>query len=312
MGRINAASTLARLGDPEMEPFLEKAFREAEAGGQGAIAWSAIDVLANEYRSEFARRTCLKVGADLEHPFAVPALLVLSRVWLEDAEVRALLWKLVEAAKSPEVALNFLRRLKRVERARVADWVRSAIESGDLDRLAAAMRFAAAEPLPEAGPWLLRLARREDREPVRVQLYAALTTLRVDAVVPMMITDLNKAPSRDLRGAAASGLVSLGNAEGLEAVGGSLLGGDPIALELLVHFATQGGGAAVPDALVPALLDAVERLPGETERLSALYVLRCRGRLDDVKAGLVRAYEHEPSRRVARQIEKVLFELAHR
>jgi len=70
--------------------------------------------------------------------------------------------------------------------------------------------------------------------------------------------------------------------------------------------------AALQEGIVIQTLVSPVRVEGEEGRLTALYVLRCRGTLNGVRDSLIEAYRREPSRRVANELRAVLVELAHR
>ena len=140
-----------------------------------------------------------------------------------------------------------------------------------------------------------------------------LTRLRTPGTASMLLAELEGAADPGWRGVVASALLDTGSDAGLEELAERLSDGDEAVLDAVYRRALGRGAEGVPEVLVPAILGAVRRMPGEAGRVKAVLALRCRGRDDGpTREGLTEAYRREPSRRVATEIKTTLIELAHR
>ena len=162
-------------------------------------------------------------------------------------------------------------------------------------------------------PWIVELLRKTPDANTRARYNGVLVALQASGVRALLRTDLTDSADPGMRSRAAEMLLALEDEEGMRIIGDRLRAGDASLLGSIFLRATRLDEGALPDGLVPAMLDTLRSFPGEIGRLQALYTLRARGKLDDAtRTGLVLAYRTEPSRRVARQIGTVLTELAHR
>jgi hypothetical protein len=203
-----------------------------------------------------------------------------------------------------------LRAVLRHARDIALRWLQEELAASDQERLAAVLRFIRGERVTELVPDLLRRV-RELPPPERPPVYAALADLRVPGTEALLLAELVPSARPDLRSAAATTLLDLGGGE--RRLSELIAEGDGAVLHALLLRARMAGEEGVPRGLVPAVLEAVRRMPGEDGRRAALFVLRFRGRFeDDVRQGLLDAYVHEPSRRVAADIAEAIEELAYR
>ena len=131
--------------------------------------------------------------------------------------------------------------------------------------------------VPEAAPWIVTLLRRSSDSGARSRYYAALILLLSKDVGPLARADLKDAPTAQMQSAAAGILITIGDEEGMELIGGRLRDGDLLMLDVLFSRCSQMNEEGLPEALVPAVLGALRSLAGEEARRKALYCLRARG-----------------------------------
>ena len=240
------------------------------------------------------------------------ALSILTYSARDHEETLALLWDIFE---EDPVGLqkgdSVVRTLLSLDRPRVLAGIKAAMKSDDPARRDAALAFAERIRLPEARSWIRDLARRSGDPVWRGRLLNLLVLLRDTKSEPLLIAGLD-AESESTRTAMAARILDLGGAAGLDAVNERLVLMDTAVLEAVLQRAINAGGAAVPARLTPGLLELVASAPAEQTRLQALYVLRVRGVLDDVREDLIDAFRRERSDRVAKKINEVLVELAQR
>jgi hypothetical protein len=306
--RFNAMGVLHRLGRPGMREALERFFLENRDTNEPA-AWSALLFLVADDPAPFVREACLR---RIERPDSGAgfggAVRILASHWIDDIAPLLVEWIRKREHIDPYMVL---RHLLRHDRAAVVEWLRGELSAGpDTDR-ARALSFIAGEGVTELAPDLLAKAREVD-PPRRPPLYWALVQMRAPGTEALLLAELSASIPDGLRSAAAAELMNLGGAAAGARLGELLAEGDGAVLDALLVRARKSQGTRVPDALVPGVLKALRAIPGEEGRRAALLVLRFRGRLDDVREGLVDAYRHEPSRRVAREIGETIVELAHR
>jgi len=308
--RITAKATLLHLGEAKMEAALISEFERLRPENRNPwAAWEgALAMLAREKPLPYVKRVCLK---RLKTPDNKIGFLTAPRLlcywWLDDPAVRSKIWELIR--KRQVFAPNLLQHLARVDRAGVVAYLRAEIASGESDRIQTATRFALRHPIPEVGPALFDLVLKiaPDRRPF---LYKAMAKLHMRRAVPLLIAELEGAATPLLRDAAATELLNMH--AGTEVLAKALRRGDRAVLGALARRAQGAGRRGVPEALVGPVLRCLRDLPGESDRLTALWVLRLRGSLQGVRGPLLEAYREEPSRRVAREIRETLVELAHR
>ncbi|HEX5136772.1 MAG TPA: hypothetical protein VFY93_07370 [Planctomycetota bacterium] len=304
--RVHAMAVLHRLGRPGMREQIERFFRENREKDENA-AFGALLLLGADGPVPFVHDACKE---RIAHPDAgvgfTTAVRILSMHWMDENAPLFLEW--IRARKHIDPYL-VLPRLLRHDRAAVVDWLRGELRSGgDLLRTLA---FLSGEGVTELAPDVVDMVRDADPER-RTPLYRALVLLRAPGTEALLLAELNASIPDNLRSAAAAEILNLAGQEGIARLADLVGQGDAAALDAVLQRAWQSQGAGVPDGLLPGLLEAVRRIPGEDGRRAALLVLRFRGKLDGVRDGLVEAYRHEPSRRVAKEIEETIVELAHR
>jgi hypothetical protein len=306
--RIQAAGALLRLGDESFRARLWEEYRAAAGAEDDAVAWAALDVLSADDRPAEVRTICLeRLATGDGSPGYVAAARLLLRGWVHEDKVRERIWDEVEARRlDPLLALPPMATL---DRARAVKFLEGEIATGEMDRLQSAVRIAIGKGLAELGPTLLDLVRSVPDQQ-RPFLYASLVQLGARRVVPLLAAELDPSRPEFLHGVAATELLNLG--ERTDLLAEALERGDPAVLAALQRRVQGMGREGLPDALLPGLLKALREQPGEEGRLTALFVLRCRGTLQGVRDDLIAAYRREPSRRVAKEIRKVIEELAHR
>lgn len=303
--RLTATGVLFRLGRPGMREALERFFLEHRQGAE-IEAFSALLLLVADGPDPFVREKCRERVArpDRGAGFGV-AVQILAGVWPEDIAPRVFDWMRTRQHVDPYMVL---RQMLRHDRAAVVEWLRGEVRGGDLSR---ALPFIAQEGVTELAPDVLAKAREE--EPAkRTPVYDTLVRMRAPGTEALLLAELKASVPDQLRSAAAAEILNLGGDAGIAELGDLLAEGDAAVLDALLGRARKSVGARVPDALVPGVLAALRAMPGEDGRRAALMILRFRGRLDDVRQGLMEAYQHEPSRRVAGEIGEVIDELAHR
>lgn len=306
--RIQAAGALLRLGEASFEARLWDEYRAAVGENEDARAWAALDILSADDPKPEVRAICLKrLEAGDGSPGYVAAVRLLLRHWVDEDDVRARIWAEVEAGRlSPLLAVP---PMAMHDRERAVAFLAKEIASGNMGRLQAAVRIATGKRLAELGPRLLDLVRSVPDQQ-RPFLYASLVQLGTRRVIPLLVAEMDPNRPEFLHGVAATELLKLG--EGIDVLAGALERGDEAVLAALQRRVQAVGRPGIPDALLPGVLHALREQPSEDGRLTALFVLRCRGTLEGVRDGLTAAYRREPSRRVAKEIGKVIVELAHR
>lgn len=306
--QLNAMGVLYRLGRPGMEEAIERFFGEYKDTNEPA-AWSALLFLVADGPNEFVRLACLR---RVEHPDNLVgfggAVRILLTHWPDEIAPRVVEWISRREYIDPYLALPLLLRH---DRAAVVAWLKDEVKRAGLADLQRALGFISREGITELAPDLLDLVRRMDvsQRPV---VYKALVQLRAPAIEALLLAELDASIPAQFKAAAAVELLNLGGEAGLARMKELIAEGDGPALDALLRAARVGGGSAVPPVLVPAVLEALQTIPGEEGRRAALLILRFRGRLDDVREGLIDAYRREPSRRVAKEILETIEELAHR
>ncbi|MCK6459270.1 MAG: hypothetical protein L6Q95_05175 [Planctomycetes bacterium] len=306
--RFNAMGVLHRLGRHGMRDELIRFFEENRDADERA-AYSALLLLAADGPDPFVLEACLR---RVERPDAgagfAGAVRILAILWPDRIAPRLFEWMRARQHVDPYMVL---RQMLSHDRAAVVAWLRGEVRDGTEADLSRALPFIAREGVTELAPDLL--AKVREAEPAkRTQLYAALVEMRAPGVEALLLAELASSIPEELRSAAATEILNLGAEAGLARLGGLLAEGDPAVLDALLRRAWKSRGAGIPAALVPGVLAALRGIPGEDGRRAALLVLRFRGRLEDVREGLVDAYRHEPSRRVAKEIGETIEELAHR
>jgi hypothetical protein len=306
--RFNAMGVFHRLGRPGMGEALQRFFVENREANEPA-AFSALLLLVADGPVPFVREECLR---RIRHPdqgagFGA-AVMILARHWIEDIAPRLLEWLRAREHVDPYMALG---QLLRHDRAAVVEWLRGELRTAPDADLLRALSFVAGEGVTELAPDLLARAREVD-PPRRPPFYRALVQMRAPGAEALLLAELSAAIPGELRSAAATELLNLDAEEGIARLGGLVAAGDGAVLDALLLRALRSKGTRVPDGIVPGVLAALRAIPGEEGRRAALLVLRLRGRLDDVRDGLVDAYRHEPSRRVAKEIGGTIAELASR
>ncbi|MHC4941142.1 MAG: hypothetical protein ACYTHK_19575 [Planctomycetota bacterium] len=313
--RVYAAATLMRIGGiPGMPDQLLEEYRTATAAGEHDAAWTAIRALAAHGGGERVYPICYETARNGEVPLAREvANEMLRRYFYERPEVVALLnMQLDEWPAAKPLDLRLLLGLMRADRKAAAAFVKDLLENGSALRRNDALRFVRTKKaMPEAGPWVLELARKTADADLRLNCYQVLTVLQTQAALPLMRAELD-ATDDNVRVAAAQAVMAMEDGQGLRKIGDLIRAGDTAILDTLAFRAESQGAAGVPPQLVHDIALAVGLLPDEAGRLKALFILRCRGVLDDVRVPLIGAYRTEPSRRVAGQIETTLQELAYR
>jgi hypothetical protein len=313
--RLLADGVLLRLGDTAAGDRLVAAYRaHAEDDEPAALA---LDRLARAARHPFAYRSLFERYA--QEASRDPAsrslwfhtsLALLSLLWPDDPEVLAVLWKHLEANDSDAGFL--VPHLAPFDRDRVVAHLRRELTSGEPSRVHAAIQRAVSVPLPELGPAILALARRERAAPARTALFAALAHLRTEGALPLFADALDPSEDESVRAAAAGCLLDFGDREAARAVARALDRGDRAVLDTLVRRAAVQGAAVAPPDLVPPLLRLVRSGETEAVRRGALFVLRIQGDLEPVRDALLDAYRREPSGLVALEIAATLRDLAYR
>ncbi len=306
--QFNAMGVLHRLGRPGMRDELMRFFVEHRDTDERA-AYSALLLLVADGPDPFVLEACLR---RVERPDAAAgfagAVRILAILWPEEIAPRLFEWMRTRQHVDPYMVL---RQMLRHDRAAVVEWLRGELRGGREADLSRALPFIAREGVTELAPDLL--AKVREVEPAkRTQLYAALVEMRAPGVEALLLAELSASLPDELRSAAATEILNLGADAGLARLGDLLADGDRAVFDALLRRAWKSRGASVPAVLVPGVLAAVRGIPGEDGRRAALLVLRFRGRLDDVRDGLVEAYRHEPSRRVAKEVAETIGELAHR
>jgi len=305
--RFNAMAVGLRLGWPGMAEALETFFEENRE--DEPAAWSALLFLAADKPDAFVREAALaRVNARDEKVGFTTAVRLLMRWWPEDIVPRLLEWMRDGGPPDPYAAAP---ALLRYDRAAMVDWLREEVRGDDVNRLMRALVFVAGEAVTELGPAILERARELDA-PLRPPLYKTLASLGTKGTEALLMAELHPTTPEVLRGAAATELLNLGSERGAARLAELVEEGDGPVLDTVFRRARVGGAAAVPEVIVAALLRALRTVPGEDRRRLILLTLRFRGRFNDVREGLVEAYRREPSRRVAKDIERAIQELAHR
>jgi len=313
--RLRAAAALLRLGD---EPMAARLVDEhARAKGDDLVASTALELLARarqhpyahdrlleHYRDESARPPAERTG------WFHTSLAILAAHWPRDPEVVAALRRHLDARDTAERFL--VPQLAEIDRGDVVARLRAEIESGDPGRLRSAVDAATAASLPETGPSILAVARRERDDATRAYLFAALARFRTEGADGLFADALDPSRSDLLRAVAASCLLDFGSSEGRRLVAASLDSGDRAVLDAMVRRAVAQGVGAAPPETIPSLLRIVRRASSEAARRGALLVLRLQGDLAAVRDDLLDAYRREPSARVAEEIAATLRDLAHR
>lgn len=316
--RVTAISVLARLGTPRMlerlmsefESLLEIGRRrdDAEGGRAELSAWTALEFYVSERPDARAREICLaQMGEPPESPAYVLSIGMLGRGWPEDPEVRDALWTHLDRRPLPDMAT--LHRLLPFDRDRVVAFLRRRIESGEGPVRAEAVRAIGTLQLAEASPQILDLVRRSGEGGDRTFYYGALATLKAKEVLPLLIQELEHSGDPLARRAVAASLLDLGTPEALEAVARALRRLDTEVVESLWTRAATQGPAGLPEALLPAVLDALRLLPGESARQKVVLALRGRGMRRGVAPALEEAYRRDPSGVVALTIRDALTDL---
>jgi hypothetical protein len=316
MERIGAAAVLLRLGDESMAGRLLDEFDRAMADGESLVAWSALQLLLQDRAPVGARERCLRytgsAPASAEETFDFEAAMhLLAKGWSRDEGVRSRVYRYLRERE--ELDLVPLPDLVAADRPQALEFLREEILGNSPARRFAAVRFASAHPVREAGAWILEVLRRTRDVRERGPLFAGLTRLRTPGTASMLLAELEGAADPGWRGVVASALLETGSDTGLEELLERLSDRDEAVLDAVFQRALGRGAEGVPEALVPGILGAVRDMPGEAGRIKAVLALRCRGRDDaPTREGLTDAYRREPSRRVATEIKTTLIELAHR
>jgi hypothetical protein len=317
IGRINAASTLLRLGDRSMVDVLLRLHADAASEDAKDEAWSALLQLVDDSNDPRIRAIC--ESRVRRNPPAIKdftyrtALQILATHWIDDLWVRDMIRDYVKQTELSDLKpLLWLNRAPQ-EREFIVGLLRDAIHGDGTEERQQAIRFAtnSFNPVPEVMPDLLDVARRTPAKRGRTRFLNGLVRMRFHPVRPLLIADLaDELPV--LRRASTANLLELGGDEAVSAVAERLESGDLAVLAPIAARAKARGRKGIAPRLVPAILFALREGPSEQDRLQALFALRCRGTLDDVRDGLMDAYQREPSQRVADAIRDVLVELAYR
>ncbi len=272
------------------------------------LAWSALKLLAAERAVPFVREACLaRVRQPDSRVGFTTAVRLLAQWWPEEIPPRLAEWVRL-GVLDPYMVLP---ALLRVDRENTVRWLRDEVRANETARLLRALGFIAGENVTDLVPDLLALVRK--LEPgARPPVYQALVAMRAPGVEALLLAELAASIPDHLRDGAAVELLNLRGEEGHARLAELLADGDGAVLAAVLRSATKLGEAGVPPVLVPAVLEALRTMPGEDGRRAALLVLRFRGRLDDIRDGLVEAYRYEPSRKVASDIGEGIVELAHR
>jgi hypothetical protein len=306
--RFNAMGILHRLGRPGMRDELIRFFVENRDTDERA-AYSALLLLVADGADPFVLEACLK---RIDRPDGAAgfagAVRILAILWPEQIAPRLFEWMRGRQHVDPYMVL---RQLLQHDRTSVVAWLRGEVRDGSDADLMRALSFIAREGVTELAPDLLEKV-REVEPGRRTQLYANLVEMRAPGTEALLLAELSASIPNELKSAAATELLNLGGEAGIARLAELLAEGDGAVLNALLLRAWKSHGASVPEALVPGVLGALRAIPGEEGRRAALLVLRFRGRLDDVREGLVDAYRHEPSRRVSKEIAETIEELAHR
>jgi hypothetical protein len=314
--RIAAAATLLRLGDEGMVDRLLDEFEEAMAEKDSLAAWSAVQLLMQDRTPPRAKDICLRftrnAARTAEEVFDFEAAVrLLAKGWSGDGEVRSRIYEYLR--NRDELDLVPVPYLLAADRPQALEFLRGEIHGDSALRRNAAIRFAGAHPVPEAGAWILELLRRSPDPGERRQLLQGLTLLRTPGTVPMLLAEFEDAVEPEWRVVIGSALLETGAEAALARLAEDLSDGDEAVLDAVFQRALARGGEGLPEALVPHVLAAVREMPGEAGRIKAVLALRGRGRLDPaIREGLIEAYRLEPSGRVAAEIKTALIELAHR
>ncbi len=315
--RLAAELALKRLGPAEqterMRALLISEY-ERHRNKEGNLATltftTALQYLIEDGPDPYAKEQCLKLAEEPGPTLGyLTALRLLARHWLDEQEIRTLLWDAIAEHEFVQFEL-VAARLTDADRGRTARYLANEIRSGNAGRLQMALKIIRRLRLTEVAPDLLKLV-REQSALTRPPLYAALVDLGARSVTPLLVAEL--APNRPaaMHDTAATELLALG--ERLDVVAEAIRSGNLPALGALRRRVLALGPHGIPDEVLPAVLDAVRTLSSEDARRELLFALRLRGRLDTkVRDGLQEAYRYEPSRLVARDIKATLVELAHR
>ncbi|MEM8884043.1 MAG: HEAT repeat domain-containing protein [Planctomycetota bacterium] len=311
--RALAASTRVRLGEEGAVDTLLGIYEEGVRTQQEELAWSALLFLAEDVDDPRVATICWKRldqtprVYDYTYRFALKILAVRQ---IDDETLRERIWDYVAQTSLRDLnALQWLNQ-RPEERPRIAERLREGLRSGSSEEQGNAIRFLTSDrdPYPEVLPDLLQLAQETPFGRGRARLFSSLASMRFAGAVPYLQADLAD-PDPVVRAAAAANLLTYGSgtdvAERLDA-------GDEAMLGPIVTRAGVLGRQGVPKELLEPLLRTVERGSSEAARLRALFALRCRGTLEGVETRLMRAYELEPSGRIADAIRETLVELAHR
>jgi len=315
--RMLAAQALRRLGPPERSERMRarlvaeyERFRAREGDAAALVFTTALQYLSDDGPDPFVRKQSLALVEEPEPTLGyLTALRLLARHWADEPRILDLLWTAVEEHDFVRFEL-LAAELVDADRARAARFLEGELRSGSSSRREVALKVIRRLRVTEVVPALLDLVREE---PVRSRppLYAALGDLGADAAVPLLVAEL--APNRPamMHDVAVTELLVLDKR--LDVVADAVRAGDPPAISSLRRRALALREHGIPDEVLPAVLDALRTLPNEDDRRELAFALRLRGRLDPpVRTGLVRAYRHEPSRLVARDLRTALVELAHR
>ncbi len=316
--RVTAISVLARLGVPRMlerlmsefDDLLEKGRRQDDAeGGRAELsAWTALEFYVQQRPDARAREICLaQMGEPAESPAYVLSIGMLGRSWPEDPAVRNALWTHLERNPLPDLAA--LQRLLPYDRPGVLGFLRRRLHGSAGHLRSEIVRAIGMLPLPEAAPQILDLIRRSPEGGERYFFYGVLATLNAREVVPLMIQELEHSADPQARRAVSASLLDIGTPEAHAAISHALLRLDAEVVESIWPRATTQGAAGLPDLLLPAMLEALRRLPGESARQKVVLALRGRGLRRGVADALHEAYRRDPSAVVALTIRDALADL---
>jgi len=313
--RINAASTLLKLGDTKMVDTLLDLAAEYEAKGDREACWSALVQLSEDSDDPRLRERAekrLRDDPDNLDFTQSAALQILAIHWIAEPEVREKLWKYVYARNFDDLRPIRWLSLYPEERKRIVANLREAFRGDDITVQQAALRFATHPnyPLPELMPDVLQAARERSRDEGRSRLVSSLVTMGFRPVIPTLTADLEE-QDPNVRAAAAAGLLEFGEDEDVAPVARRLNDRDSAMIAPLLQRVRSLGREGVAESLLPALLRFLESAPNEEARQLILLILRCRGTLDGIDEGLMDAYRREPSSRLAKSIRAAIIELAH-